>query len=154
MAQSRLQYGTMSSEKTTFPSQYVSFSSDTNVHLTDQLNYAHAAAPNVKLYINDYNIESVNNKSMALLDIAKNLLGQGAPLHGIGFESHFIGGQTPDDIAESMKMFTDIGLDVAITELDVRVPVNNQGITNSTWLGIQSVLFGWRWDIWLIRQGD
>ena len=36
-----------------------------------------------------------------------------------------------------MKQFTDLGLDVAITELDVRVPVNNQGVTNSTWLQIQ-----------------
>lgn len=43
----------------------------------------------------------------------------------------------PKDLAQSMKQFTDLGLDVAITELDVRVPVNNQGIANSTWLDIQ-----------------
>lgn len=102
-----------------------------------QLDLARAAAPNVKLYINDYNIESVNNKSLALVQIAKNLLAAGHPLDGIGFESHFIGGQVPKDLAQSMKMFTDLGLDVAITELDVRVPVNNQGIANSTWLDIQ-----------------
>lgn len=105
--------------------------------LTPQLDYAHAAAPSVRLYINDYNIESVNNKSAALVALAQTLLDGGHPLHGIGFESHFIGGSTPTDIAASMKQFTDLGLDVAITELDVRVPVNNQGVTNSTWLGIQ-----------------
>ena len=58
-----------------------------------QLDYAHAAAPNVKLYINDYNIESVNDKSKAYAAIAKKLLDQGKPLHGIGFESHFVGNQ-------------------------------------------------------------
>ncbi|ORX38166.1 xylanase [Kockovaella imperatae] len=102
------------------------------------LDYAHAAAPNLNLYINDYNIESVNNKSQAMAKVAQGLLAAGKPLNGIGFESHFIGGETPDDIAESMKQFTDLGLDVAITELDVRVPVNNMGIANSTWLEIQA----------------
>jgi len=102
------------------------------------LDLAHAAAPNVKLYINDYNIEGVNNKSLALLDIAKDLLDNGHPLDGIGFESHFIGGGVPTTLAASMKQFTDLGLDVAITELDVRVPVANNGIANSTWLTIQA----------------
>jgi len=98
---------------------------------------AHAAAPKVKLYINDYNIESVNAKSTATLALAKKLLAQGKPLHGIGFESHFIGGQTPKDIGTNMKRFTDLGLDVAITELDVRVPVDSAGLANSSSLAIQ-----------------
>lgn len=58
-----------------------------------------AAAPNVKLCMIDYNIEAVNNKSEALLSISKGLLAQGAPLDGIGFESHFIGGQVPKTLA-------------------------------------------------------
>lgn len=74
---------------------------------------------------------------MALASIAKKLLANGHPLHGIGFESHFIGGEVPKDLADAMKMFTDMGLDVAITELDVRVPVDNRGTANSTWLDIQ-----------------
>ncbi|KAI9632470.1 xylanase [Dioszegia hungarica] len=90
------------------------------------LDYAHAAAPQVKLYINDYNIESINNKSLAHAAIAKKLLSQGAPLTGYGFQAHFIGGSAPNDTAQAMKMFTDMGLEVAITELDVRVPVNNR----------------------------
>lgn len=104
-----------------------------------QLEYAHAAAPNVKLYINDYNIESMNNKSLAYADLARSLLDQGAPLDGIGFQCHFIGGDVPEDIAATANMFTDMGLEVAFTELDIRVPVNNRGLTNETWLEIQSV---------------
>ena len=104
-----------------------------------QLEYAHEAAPNVKLYINDFNIESNNNKSQAYVQIAKSLLDQGAPLDGIGFQCHFIAGSVPEDLAETTKMFTDLGLEVAYTELDVRAPVNNRGLTNSTWLDIQYV---------------
>lgn len=81
----------------------------------------------------------MNNKSLAYAGIAQSLLDQGAPLHGIGFQCHFIGGSVPEDIAETAAMFTDKGLEVAFTELDVRVPVNNRGLTNETWLDIQYV---------------
>ena len=64
---------------------------------------------------------------------------QGKPLDGYGFQCHFIGGSVPDDFAETLNLFSDLGLEVALTELDVRVPVNNRGLTNSTWLDIQYV---------------
>jgi endo-1,4-beta-xylanase len=91
------------------------------------------------LYINDYNIESMNNKSMVHAQLARSLLDAGVPIDGVGFQCHFIGGSVPEDLAETMAMFTDMGLEVPLTELDVRVPVNNRGIANSTWLDIQSV---------------
>ena len=105
--------------------------------LTLQLEHTHKIAPDVKLYINDYNIESNNNKSQAYVQLTKSLLDQNVPLDGIGFQCHFIAGSVPEDIAETAKMFTDMGLEVAFTELDIRAPVNNQGLTNSTWLDIQ-----------------
>jgi endo-1,4-beta-xylanase len=79
----------------------------------------------------------VNNKSLAHAAIAKKLLAQGAPLTGYGFQAHFISGSAPNDTAQALKMFSDMGLEVAITELDVRSPVNNRGIQNSTWAEIQ-----------------
>lgn len=101
--------------------------------------YAHEAAPNVKLYLNDFNTETISNKSLKYAEITQGLLDQGAPIDGFGFQCHFIGGSVPEDIAETMRLFTDQGLEVAFTELDVRVPVNNRGLTNSTWLDIQYV---------------
>jgi endo-1,4-beta-xylanase len=100
-------------------------------YIPTALKFAHEAAPNVRLYINDFNIEDVNAKSTSMLALAKQLLADGIPLHGIGFESHFIGGEFPGDIAASMKQFTDIGLDVAITELDVRLPVDTNDIASA-----------------------
>lgn len=83
---------------------------------------ANAVDPNAKLYINEFNVEGGGAKSDALYELALDLLERDVPLHGIGFQSHFVHGQVPDDLVEQMERFTDLGLEVAITELDVRIP--------------------------------
>ncbi len=90
-------------------------------YLADALRTAHAADPNAKLYLNDYNIEGVNAKSNALYALAQSLLSQGVPLQGIGLESHFIVGQVPSSMLSNMQRFANLGLDVAVTELDDRI---------------------------------
>ncbi|WP_327287597.1 endo-1,4-beta-xylanase [Streptomyces sp. NBC_01198] len=90
-------------------------------YFAEALRTAHAADPDAKLYINDYNIEGQNAKSNALYNLAKSLLSQGVPLGGIGFESHFIVGQVPSDFQANMQRFAALGLDVAVTELDDRI---------------------------------
>jgi endo-1,4-beta-xylanase len=92
-------------------------------YIADALRTAHAADPNAKLYLNDYNIEGVNAKSNALYTLAQSLLSQGVPLNGIGLESHFIVGQVPSTLLSNMQRFAALGLDVAVTELDDRVPL-------------------------------
>ncbi|KAL7411397.1 endo-1,4-beta-xylanase [Mrakia frigida] len=92
-------------------------------YIATALKLAAAADPSAKLYINDYNVEGVNAKSNALLALCKSLLAAGVPLHGVGFQSHFTLGQvgTGADLATNMARFTALGLDVAITELDIRL---------------------------------
>ena len=90
-------------------------------YIADALRTARAADPNAKLYLNDYNIEGSGSKSNAMYSLAQTLLAQGAPLNGIGFESHFIVGQVPSSLQANMQRFADLGLDVAITELDDRM---------------------------------
>jgi endo-1,4-beta-xylanase len=90
-------------------------------YIADALRTAHAADPNAKLYLNDYNIEGENAKSNAMYSLAQSLLAQGVPLNGIGFESHFILGQIPSDMEANMQRFANLGLDVAVTELDDRI---------------------------------
>ncbi len=90
-------------------------------YLADAIRTAHAADPNAKLYINDYNIEGVNAKSNALYSLAQSMVSQGVPLDGIGLESHFIVGQVPSSLLTNMQRFAALGLDVAITELDDRI---------------------------------
>jgi endo-1,4-beta-xylanase len=90
-------------------------------YIADALKTAHAADPNAKLYINDFGIEGENAKSNAMFSLAQSLLAQGVPLNGIGFESHFVLGQIPSDMQANMQRFANLGLDVAVTELDDRI---------------------------------
>lgn len=84
---------------------------------------AAAADPWAKLYYNDYNIESPGNKSASVrTNIVKFLQDDGIRIDGVGLQSHFTTGNSPtiDQQIETMKGYTDMGVDVAITELDVK----------------------------------
>jgi endo-1,4-beta-xylanase len=96
-------------------------------YLADALRTAHAADPNAKLYLNDYNIEGQNAKSDAMYQLVSSLKSQGVPIDGVGLESHFIVGQVPSSMRANMQRFTALGLDVAVTELDDRIqlPANS-----------------------------
>ena len=90
-------------------------------YLADALRTARAADPNAKLYLNDYNIEGQNAKSDAIYALVSQLKAQGAPIDGVGLESHFIVGQVPSSMRANMQRFAALGLDVAVTELDDRI---------------------------------
>ncbi|KAF9036211.1 beta-1,4-endoxylanase [Panaeolus papilionaceus] len=83
---------------------------------------ARAADPNAKLYINDYNTDSTNAKSAGLLALVKKLKAQGTPIDGIGVQAHLIVGQVPSTFAANLAQFASAGVEVAITELDIRIP--------------------------------
>ncbi|MEV4561503.1 endo-1,4-beta-xylanase [Kitasatospora sp. NPDC049285] len=91
--------------------------------IADALRTAHAADPNAKLYLNDYNIEGLGAKSDAMYQLVSSLKSQGVPIDGVGFESHFITGQVPSSLKANMQRFTALGVNVAVTELDDRMPV-------------------------------
>ncbi|WP_419888267.1 endo-1,4-beta-xylanase [Neobacillus niacini] len=77
------------------------------------------AAPDAKLYINDYNTE-VTPKRTYLYNLVKSLKEQGVPIDGVGHQSHIqIGWPSDKEIEDTINMFADLGLDNQITELDV-----------------------------------
>jgi endo-1,4-beta-xylanase len=90
-------------------------------YIADALRTAHAADPNAKLYLNDYNIEGENAKSNAMYNLVSSLKAQGVPIDGVGLESHFIVGQMPSSMLANMQRFAALGVDVAVTELDDRI---------------------------------
>jgi endo-1,4-beta-xylanase len=56
--------------------------------------------------------------------VGKNLASlkaAGAPIDGVGLQSHFVAGAAPDDIQAVMHEFAALGVDVAVTELDLRI---------------------------------
>ncbi|KAF3902599.1 Exoglucanase [Orbilia brochopaga] len=97
-------------------------------YIETALRAAAAADPAAKLYINDYNIEGVNAKSTAMLNLFKKLKAAGVPVHGIGVQGHLISGQVPTDIDVNFNRMAAAGAEIAITELDIRmnVPPANQ----------------------------
>ena len=91
-------------------------------YIAKTLYSAHDADPDARLYINEFGIERAGPKADAFYDLVADLVGRGVPVHGIGFQSHFVHGDVSDDLAEQMRRYTGLGLEVAVTELDVRIP--------------------------------
>ncbi|KAK7467234.1 hypothetical protein VKT23_004292 [Stygiomarasmius scandens] len=85
------------------------------------LQAAKAADPDTKLYINDFNIEGPGAKSTAMQNLVKDLQSRGIPINGVGIQAHLIVGALPADIQQNLEAFTALGIEVAITELDIRM---------------------------------
>jgi endo-1,4-beta-xylanase len=93
-------------------------------YIKDAFIWAHQADPKAKLFINDYNIEGVNAKSTALYNLVASLRKQGVPIQGVGIQGHLdTQYPAPHDIADNMARFDKLGVDTAITEADVRIPL-------------------------------
>ncbi|KAJ7806982.1 endo-1,4-beta-xylanase A precursor [Mycena olivaceomarginata] len=71
-------------------------------------------------YINDYNIDSAGSKATAMINLVKSLKAAGTPIDGIGIQGHLIVGQA----------FTALGVEIAITELDIRMALLAQQQTD------------------------
>ncbi|MFJ5848338.1 endo-1,4-beta-xylanase [Streptomyces sp. NPDC092903] len=91
-------------------------------YIATALRAAHAADPDAKLYLNDYNIEGLGAKSDAMYALASELIDEGVPLDGVGMQAHLaVQYGFPYEMRENMRRFAALGLDVAVTELDVRM---------------------------------
>lgn len=90
--------------------------------------------PEAKLYYNDYNLESPGNKSEGAVRIVKLLQDNGIKISGVGMQAHFTASQAPtlDQQIAVINSYAALGLEVAYTELDVRIelPLND---TNLAW---------------------
>lgn len=98
--------------------------------LEDAFRWAHAADPNAVLFLNDYNAEGINQKTDAYYALAKQMLADGAPLGGFGAQAHLSLEYPYDDSFQAnLERFAALGLQVAITEADVRIPAGDAGPT-------------------------
>ncbi|MEV8021437.1 endo-1,4-beta-xylanase [Streptomyces sp. NPDC086554] len=91
-------------------------------YVADALRWARAADPNVKLYLNDYNVEGLGAKSDAYYALIKQLKAEGVPVDGFGMQAHLaLQHGFPNDVRGNIRRFADLGVDVAVTELDIRM---------------------------------
>ena len=86
-----------------------------------------AGASKLKLFYNDYGIETPGAKQDAVLRLLTEQKAAGVPIDGIGFQSHLpcdcagvAGCNSSAVIAASMRRFVKAGFKVAVTELDVK----------------------------------
>jgi endo-1,4-beta-xylanase len=83
--------------------------------------YAKEADPKAELYYNDYSLENPRKRENCV-KLVKSMLERKVPIDGIGTQSHFQLNHPPlDEIEKTIKAFSDLGLKVMITELDVDV---------------------------------
>jgi uncharacterized protein (TIGR03437 family) len=87
---------------------------------------ARAADGAIKLYINDYNILEAGGYDIRHINgyrqIIGDLLAAGAPVDGIGLQSHFDSNLTPPSrVIELLDQFGTFARDLQITEFDVSV---------------------------------
>lgn len=86
--------------------------------------YAAAADPNAKLYINDYNLESQPAKLDSLIAYVNEIKARGAKVDGIGTQMHINWTSSYSGIDAMFKKLAATGLLVRVSELDVRVNPN------------------------------
>lgn len=83
----------------------------------------------VRLFYNDYGIETATAKANATYKMLKDMLADGVPIDGVGFQAHVqcdcMGYPTQPGchdhtvIGDNLQRFIDLGLSIWITELDV-----------------------------------
>jgi len=89
--------------------------------IVNAFTWARQACPNATLILNDYNNIEIANQNQHFIDIVKALQAQGAPIDGLGAQSHGLNGANS---ARTMiplltKLHDDTGLPVYITEYDI-----------------------------------
>lgn len=93
-------------------------------YIADVFRWARIGDPLAKLYYNDYNLAWISPKSDAAYELIKKLRGRGVPIDGVGFQGH-LGAQYgfADSVYANLQRFAELGVQLSITEADVRYVV-------------------------------
>ncbi|WP_415381927.1 endo-1,4-beta-xylanase [Halosimplex sp. TS25] len=104
-------------------------------YLDKAFEWADEVAPDTDLYYNDYGADGVNEKSDAIYDLVSRMLDRGVPIDGVGLQLHALHDKpAPESVAENVRRFRDLGLDVQITEMDVAyTPADDPGDRDARW---------------------
>ena len=90
--------------------------------IADAFRWAHRADPRAKLFFNDYGVESINAKSNAYYALVQELRADGVPVDGFSVQGHLSTQYGfPGDLQQNLQRFSDLGVETAVTEVDVRM---------------------------------
>lgn len=86
----------------------------------------------IKLYYNDYNLDN-QNKAKAVYNMVRDINERYAAQHGgkllidgVGMQGHYALSTNPANVELSLERFISLGVEVSITELDIRAGSNGQ----------------------------
>lgn len=96
-------------------------------YIAKAFQWAHEADPDALLFYNDYNeIDPVKRKK--ILQLVKGLRDRGVPVHGVGLQAHWaLNEPSRLQLESTLRDFTDSGLVLHITELDISVYPKEHG---------------------------
>jgi len=81
--------------------------------------HARAADPGAVLFLNDYNLEQLPKKRTDFLRLAESLLRDGAPLGGLGTQTHIPADLPAGALKRTVGDLASLGLPVHVSELDI-----------------------------------
>ena len=81
--------------------------------------HAREADPEAVLLINDYNLERSPRKRATFLRLVESLLRAGAPVGGVGTQSHIDAGLRPGAVRAAIADLASLGLPIHVSEFDI-----------------------------------
>jgi endo-1,4-beta-xylanase len=96
-----------------------------NGYLEKAFRRARSADAKALLFYNDFSAEAINPKSDAVYAMVKDFRARGVPIDGVGMQMHLTLKPPPmESIERNMRRLIELGVEVQITELDVRIPAS------------------------------
>lgn len=100
-------------------------------YIEDSFRWAREACPSMKLYYNDYSIETYGQaKTTSMLNLVKDLKNKGL-IDGVGFQAHWTRSFDKNAWGRTMDEVAKLGLEFAISEIDVRFTKNYWDFTTA-----------------------
>jgi endo-1,4-beta-xylanase len=90
--------------------------------------WAREADPDARLFYNDFDGEGLNTKSQAIFNLMRSLRENGIPIDGVGLQMHVAldMAPAPRELKSNMERLEKLGLEIHITEMDVRLQLSNE----------------------------
>jgi endo-1,4-beta-xylanase len=123
----------------------IGLSTEGTAYIEQVFRWAHKADPHALLFYNEAEGEGMNRKSDAIYAMVEDFRRRSVPIDGVGLQLHIstldAGTGAAADISSNIARLTALGVQVHITELDVSVPLDSNGMPKSEDLTRQAEVY-------------
>ena len=113
-----------------YDSPGIGFAGKQTAYIEQAFRWARAADSKALLFYNDYDTEGLNPKSDAVYAMVKDFKRRGVPIDGVGIQAHISNFDMKEisSLAANLARLTALGVQVHITEMDVALPLDANGV--------------------------